>query len=249
MEVIYSQIRIRAKQVSAHFPIPDFYRDFSWANEMSRHVFDNDPVIKELHEYVAAHLEDDFGHGLEHATKVTLDAGALLAVEGRVAEYPEDDLNQWMRIVQSAGLLHDIRRKEKEHALRGAEFARSFLNVYPELIDSVEDICCAIANHEAFKRPVEIRNPRGALVSNCLYDADKFRWGPDNFTDTIWIMLAFSNRPLEAFVERYPRGVEAMKRIKSTFRTPTGKHYGPQFIDIGLAIGDAVIEVIKTEFI
>ena len=249
MENIYSQIRTRAKQVATRFPTPDFYRDFSWANEMSRHFFETDSVIGQVHEYVSGHLEDDFGHGLEHATRVTLDAGALLAIEGRLAEYSDDFLKQRIRIVQSAGLLHDIRRKEKEHAVKGSEFARSFLKAYPELSDAVEDISCAISNHEAFKSQIELTTPEGALVSNCLYDADKFRWGPDNFTDTVWIMLSFSNRPLDKFIERYPRGVEAMARIKSTFRTPTGKHYGSQFIDIGLAIGDAVLEVIKTEFI
>jgi len=248
MKDLYTRIRRRAQQVAIDFPAPDFYSDFSRANDFSRQFFETDSAITGLRAYVADHLEDDLGHGLEHAVKVTLDAGALMNIEGKLAGYSDDFLEHRTRVVQCAGLLHDIKRKEKEHAIKGAEFARKVLKAYPLLSDAVEDISCAIGNHEAFKSPIEIKTPEGALVSDCLYDADKFRWGPDNFTDTVWIMLSFSNRPLTKFIDRYPRGIEGLAKIKSTFRTPTGKKYGPQFIDIGLAIGDAVLDVIKTEF-
>ncbi len=249
MKNLYSQIRNRARQVAADFPPPDFYRDFPLANKLSKDFFETDSVIVDLRKYVTEHLEDDFGHGLEHAVKVTLDAGALLAIEGERAGYSEDFLKQRIRVVQCAGLLHDMRRKEKEHALKGAEFAARVLKTYPLGSDAIEDIRRAIGNHEAFKSQIELKTKEGTLISDCLYDADKFRWGPDNFTDTVWIMLSFSNRPLSKFIDRYSRGVEALARIKSTFRTPTGKQYGPQFIDIGLAIGDAVLKVIKDEFL
>jgi hypothetical protein len=32
--------------------------------------------------------------------------------------------------------------------------------------------------------------------------------------------------------------MEFLKKIKDTFRTPTGRKYGPGFIDLGVAIGD-----------
>ena len=47
---------------------------------------------------------------------------------------------------------------------------------------------------------------------------------------------------------RYPQGMEGLEKIKTTFRTDTGKNYGPQFIDIGLAIGKELYEVIQSEF-
>ena len=90
--------------------------------------------------------------------------------------------------------------------------------------------------------------PEGAMASDCLYDADKFRWGPDNFTDTLWDMISFYNPPLTKFMARYPRGMEGLEKIKATFRTPTGKKYGPQFIDLGQAIGQKLYEVIQAEF-
>ena len=143
---------------------------------------------------------------------------------------------------------YDIKRKKKEHAKLGATQARKVLDYYPLTTDEIEDICSAIQNHEAFKSPVSLHTSEGALVSNCLYDADKFRWGPDNFTDTLWDMISFYNPPLSKFMARYPQGMEGLEKIKTTFRTDTGRNYGPQFIDIGLAIGKELYEVIQSEF-
>ena len=42
--------------------------------------------------------------------------------------------------------------------------------------------------------------------------------------------------------------MESLVKIKSTFRTATGKKYGPQFIDLGLAIGQELYETIQSEF-
>jgi hypothetical protein len=49
-------------------------------------------------------------------------------------------------------------------------------------------------------------------------------------------------------MEGYPQGMEKIKSIKTTFRTSTGQKYGPQFIDLGLAIGEELFDVIKSEF-
>jgi hypothetical protein len=114
--------------------------------------------------------------------------------------------------------------------------------------DEIEDVCRAILNHEAFKKNIRIARPEGILVSDCLYDADKFRWGPDNFTDTLWDMISFYNPSLENFMARYPQGMAGLAKIKTTFRTETGKKYGPQFIDLGLAIGKKLYDVIHAEF-
>ena len=114
--------------------------------------------------------------------------------------------------------------------------------------EEIQDVCQAIQNHEAFKSNVHINTAEGILISNCLYDADKFRWGPDNFTDTLWDMVSFLNPPLSKFMSRYPQGMESLEKIKTTFRTDTGKHYGPQFLDLGLAIGGKLHDVILSDF-
>jgi hypothetical protein len=61
-------------------------------------------------------------------------------------------------------------------------------------------------------------------------------------------MISFYNPPLSKFMARYPQGMEGLEKIKTTFRTDTGKIYGPRFIDLGLAIGQKLYEVIQSEF-
>jgi hypothetical protein len=47
---------------------------------------------------------------------------------------------------------------------------------------------------------------------------------------------------------RYPQGMESLEKIKATFRTETGKKYGPQFLDLGLAIGQKLHDVILSDY-
>ncbi len=106
----------------------------------------------------------------------------------------------------------------------------------------------AIANHEAFVEPRRIYSPFGQMISDALYDADKFRWGPDNFTQTLWQMLRCSSVPIAPLILRFPKGMEGISRIKETFRTETGKIYGPEFIELGLKIGGKVHQFLEERF-
>jgi len=248
METLYTEIQTRARQIVSSFPTPDFYKEKTDAITMSGQLMAADPHISHLQKLVARHLEDDFGHGLQHADKVSLEAGALVLIEGQRYAWSKSFIRRLVMMVQSAGLLHDIRRKKKDHAVKGAQFAPQLLTTLPFSDQEVAQICLAIQNHEAFKETVDIDLPQAKLISDCLYDADKFRWGPDNFTDTLWEMVSYLNPPLEKFLAHYPKGMQGLKKIKPTFRTHTGKHYGPQFIDIGIAIGEALYEVIQSEF-
>ena len=248
MDPIFARIREHSRQIASRLPAPLFYKDCAQAARRSRSFFESDPVIRRLLSFVADHLEDDFGHGLDHAIKVTLDAGTLLIVESRRHHDTDARAQSRLRVVQSAGLLHDIRRKHKNHAKHGAEYARKILADYPFSAQEIADIHGAIANHEAFTEPTPLDTLDGRLVSDCLYDADKFRWGPDNFTHTVWDMVSFSGVPLATFVALYPKAIGGLTRIRSTFRTATGAFYGPEFIDLGLAIGDELLAFIRTEF-
>lgn len=248
MELIYLHIRKRARQIVFRFPSPQFYKDFSWAAELSRECFDSSPIILKLRTFAEKSLDDDFGHGFQHAVKVSLDAGALVLAECRIRGRSKGFAYRKLCMAQCAGLLHDFKRKEKDHALRGAEAAARILKNYPLSDDEIGDIFQAIRCHEAFKEITDVNTPEGLLISDCLYDADKFRWGPDNFTDTIWDMVSFSKTPLSKFIEFYPRGMDMLEKAKKTFRSYVGKKYGPQFIDIGLAIGQELFTVIQREF-
>jgi hypothetical protein len=249
METIYERIQVRAREIVSRFPVPDFYKDFAETNEFSRHFLNTNQDILILRKIVSKHLDNDFGHGLQHAEKVTLDAGALILIEGRRSGYSEKFMKRRMFIVQCAGLLHDIMRKQENHAIIGAEFAGKILKDFPLTSAETHDVCSAIRSHEAFKKKIRIDSPAGELVSDCLYDADKFRWGPDNFTDTLWNMVSYLNPPLPVFLEKFPKGMASLEKIKLTFQTHTGIRYGPQFIDIGIAAGKELYQVIKKEFV
>ncbi len=248
MQPIYHQIRQRARQIILRHPTPAFYHEHSEAVEASKRYFDSSRDIKKLLAFLAGTLENDFGHGLMHAVKVSHDAGALMVIEAGQKGFDEDPLSRLVCLAHTAGLLHDVKRKQKDHSTHAAEHARKLLKQYAYSAEEIDKISAAIQNHEAFKEPIDATSPEGELLSNCLYDADKFRWGPDNFHDTLWDMVSYFNPPLTKFMEGYPQGMEKIRSIKTTFRTTTGQKYGPQFIDLGLAIGEELYEVIQTEF-
>ena len=78
MVTVYTQLQRRARQIVSRYPPPDFYTELSRAFSLSRFSFDTHPTISDLRFFVTQRLEDDFGHGLLHATKVALDAGCLM---------------------------------------------------------------------------------------------------------------------------------------------------------------------------
>jgi len=83
------------------------------------------------------------------------------------------------------------------------------------------------------------------LVSDAFYDADKFRWGPKNFTHTLWAMLAARKVPPQRLYAGYLEQLNKIAEIKDTFRSETGRAYGPDFIDLGLTIGREIFKALK----
>lgn len=244
---IIDRLRQEARKIAARQPQADFYKDFAGEVALSGNCFHSDEIVCRLREFMASALDNDFGHGMDHSRKVALDAGALVVIEGRAENFSEDFIAAQMRRAHCAGLLHDIERRQHDHARKGAIHARRILAEYPFSEKEVKDVCVAIANHEAFGTPEETATQACRHLSDCLYDADKFRFGPDNFTHTVWEMVEASSISLERFVALYPRGIDFLEKIRHTFRTPTGQRYGPQFIDSGIAIGWELYSFIQTE--
>jgi hypothetical protein len=248
MEAVYLEIRKIARRIVARYPQPDFYIDYPSEVVASRHFFRSDESIVRLRRDMAACLDEDFGHGMGHVEKVAIDAGTLVIIESRSAGHSERQVHRNLLLTQCAGLLHDICRKEKAHAEKGAETASHILKAYPLVPEEIAHVCAAIRNHEAFARLERLPARQARIISDCLYDADKFRWGPDNFTHTIWDMVGFLNPPLDRFLDHYPRGMDLLRKIRDTFRSRTGRRYGPQFIDMGLSIGEELYEAILADF-
>ena len=248
-DLIYRSIQERARRIAARFPTPSFYIVYERQLRASRLFFETDPILVKIRELTEMDLKGSMGHGRKHAAKVTLDAGALMLIEGKTAGYRDGYLRRRVLLTQCAGLLHDVKRKGEEHAVKGAEHARELLKIFSFSSQEIEDVAIAIRNHEAFKELSPIDTKEGTIVSDCLYDADKFRWGPDNFTDTVWEMVRYHQTPLADFVKFYPRGMEMVQKIKGTFRSQTGKAYGPEIIDLGIEMGGEIYKMIQQEFV
>ena len=248
MEDIYNEMIAVSQKIAASFPPPRFYACCHPWMTLSRRLFSEDPQVRQCRAVVQRELKNNYGHGLDHGEKVAVEAGALICVEAEKLSCGEPARKRAGVLAQTAGLLHDLRRGEKDHARLGAAAAEKILR---ELSFSGEEgrmIVEAIANHEAFVEPQRIESALGQMVSDALYDADKFRWGPDNFTLTLWEMLRYSQAPVVRLVHRFPKGMKGIARIQGTFRTETGKTYGPEFIALGLKIGEKILEFLQERF-
>jgi|GEM_PF-14908 len=220
---------------------------------MSERMLAESPVLAECRKLIGPSSEN-MGHGLKHAEAVARDAGALVRVEAEARgllpscgmDRPPgtngpDWLNPLLLAVQTAALLHDIKRAEKHHALAGAVAAAEIIKGFDMPGNLKSAIVLAIKNHEAFKQTEAPPDELSRLISDVLYDADKFRWGPDNFTHTLWLMMESAGGPtLESLHRRFLQNLDYIRRIKETFRTATGRLYGPEFIDQGIEIGKAI---------
>lgn len=249
MDPAYLKLRAIARDLVSRHAQPDFYRDHADEANDARHVFHTHPVVTRLHTILVPLLQNNFGHGMGHSEAVAIDAGTLVLVESRQCRHDDDAAHRHLLLALCTGLLHDICRKEKNHAQKGADTARQILQDFPFENAEIHAVCLAIRNHEAFSDPVPATTELERLLSDCLYDADKFRWGPDNFIHTLWDMTEILNPPIAVFTKHYPGGMETLKKIRNTFRSRTGRQYGPQFITIGLTVGEALYPIILSDFL
>ncbi len=248
MEDIYGEMMAACQKIAAAFPPPRFYGTCADDLQFSRTLFGQDPIIAVCRQRVRSRLLENYGHGLDHAEKVALEAGALVHIEGEKQSLSGPARKEAVLTAQIAGLLHDLNRSKKDHARLSARAAAEILARFHPAAPHGQCIIQAIANHEAFTRPARIDSPVGQMISDALYDADKFRWGPDNFTTTLWQMLRSAQAPLGPMIRRFPRGMEGIARIRDTFRTGAGKIYGPEFIDLGLRMGERVYAFLRERF-
>ncbi len=236
---IFEKLKLEAKTYASSFNLT-FYDHFSPELAYSREIFFDHPLVMRCAQDVIPFLHDDYGHGVEHCKKVAIEAGAIV-----MAEFFHSDANLCRHMVilaELCGLLHDICRLEPNHARESAELSRRILRDFPLSDSDKEMIYYAIASHEAFTPVSPPPGHLASLLSGALYDADKFRWGPDNFTTTLWEICDYQDWSLERIVEEFPKGIEIIRSISQTFRTNTGQIYGPEFIEAGLKIGNFIYQ-------
>lgn len=222
---------------------PQFYEDLAPELAYSKEIFFDHPIVWRCSEDVIPFLRDEFGHGIIHSKTVAIEAGAII-----LAEYSNIDMDfcrHLVIVIQLAGLLHDICRLEPDHASLGAKLSLKILKDYPLSDRDKKMIHFAIENHEAFKEKNTPPDYYHELLSGALYDSDKFRWGPDNFVTTLWEICDYQEWTLENIIEKFPNGLKHVESISETFRTPTGKIYGPEFITSGIEIGNYLYRRMK----
>jgi len=242
-----SEILRRIKQESASVTpgsLPSFYAAMDAELASARDTFFSHPMILRCREDVLPFLNDDFGHGIEHSKKVAIEASALILGEAKLLGY--DTARRLSLLAMLAGLLHDTCRLQGEHAVRGAELSLLILQEYPLLDEEKMMISSAVRCHEAFSPTVEFEHAGTQILADALYDADKFRWGPDNFMTTLWEICNYQEWTLQEILDKFPASLEMIASVQNTFRTQAGKIYGPEFIELGLVMGRKIYQIIQT---
>lgn len=237
----YQKLQDLALRIASTLPRPAFYGDHTTLISFAEETLKTHWLIRKCRAYLdESQLE--CAHGLCHCEAVARDAGTIVLAEGLRRGFSMPLIEPLFTAAMIAGLLHDIKRREQDHAVRGSIEAEKILAALGVDDRSRFNITYAIRNHEAFKATCDLDDEAGCMVSDALYDADKFRWGPENFSTTLWLMVSAHNTPIEDLHQTFREKMRGIERIKETFRTETGKRYGPEFIDQGIAIGNVIYE-------
>jgi hypothetical protein len=245
MNPLYRRLRQKAIELEKTRKPPRFYIQFRREIELSSEFLTKNSLLRECINPLRLEQEG-MGHGFAHSKAVAIEAGALVMIDAERYSLPEGEIEEAVFAVHIAGLLHDIKRGSEDHAVQGSQEASKILDCFGIEERLKRAIVIAIRNHEAFKKTTPLNSSFEQLISDALYDADKFRWGPDNFTTTIWQMLEYGNIDPAEFLGNYQKGIDYIERVKETFRTPTGRVYGPEIIETGLKIGQVIYEELKS---
>ncbi len=238
---LYQQLQDTARRLASTLPKPAFYGKHEAVIRRADDTLATNETVRRCRTYLdASQLE--CAHGLCHCEAVARDAGAIVLIEARDSGMATSDTESLFAAAIIAGLLHDIKRKEQDHAVRGSIEAEKILTGLGMGLRERQYIADAIRNHEAFQETFDREDTAGRLVSDALYDADKFRWGPENFTTTLWLMVEANDTPPDVLHRMFREKMKGIEKIKETFRTSTGRQYGPEFIDQGITIGNAIYE-------
>jgi hypothetical protein len=237
MNDVSCRLQREAERIAAKHRVPEFYLRFKAPIALARRLYFTHAEVVAVRDSIVPRLREELGHGLFHCSRVGLDAATIICVEMEAAHVERSRIERLMVLALMAGLLHDIRRGEKDHAEAGAVEAEQLLGGLSMARDEILCVARAIRNHEAFTNPQRSPVPAFQLLSDSLYDADKFRWGRDTFTHTLWYMMNHQGLTPRELIEKFPWGMSGIVRILDTFRSTTGKHFGPEIIENGVAIG------------
>ncbi len=172
-----------------------------------------------------------FVYRWEHVRQVARNARWLL---GQVAADDE--------VLLAASWLHDARKQERQHAARGAEFARDFLPTTDFPAHKIEAVAGAIAQHEGLWRaaegwqesePFRPAPPLQPIEAALLWDADKLsKMGPISLLHVLPYEVGQHARKqttltTETLLQRNRRWMDTMApRLLASFNTLAAQRRG-----------------------
>ena len=233
-----SDYKRRARQLGRELGTPEFYQRFAGELEMADEAFFDTALILRLREDIIPFLYDDFGLGIEHSKRVSIDAAALALAE--VSPRDRAQARRLARLALVAGLLHDAVRLEDDHPQKGAELAHTLLAGYPLEPGDVDAVAAAVAAHEDLVTP-DGMDENTAALADCLHDADLLRWGPDFFVTALWETMDYEDMSNSDIIDSIPAAAEQLEGLKTAFRTATGQAYGPQVLATGQRLAGLIL--------
>lgn len=236
MDVRILEIKRRARDLVAARPLPAFCLDCAEELGHASSLFFDHPLMLRLQADALGFLNEACGLGVEHGKRVAIDAAAIVLAEP--SDLSADERRRLSLLAEMAGLLHDALRFEDDHAEKGADLCMRILRGYALEPEERLWIAQAVALHES-PLPMADTGPLGArLLAGALHDADRFRFGPDIFSATLWELCDCDEWPLEDIARKFPEGPAMAARLKDSFRTVQGASYGPALLAEGLALAE-----------
>jgi len=236
------QLKRRAKDLAASRPQLGFYRDLATELTHAKDLFFDNPLVLRMQGDALGFLDEDCGLGVEHAKKVAVEAAALILAEP--SGLGQEERRRLAVIAELAGLLHDAIRHEDNHAEQGADLAMRLLRGYLITPEECLWVAQAIAAHESAEMPAIQGGEPATLLTAALYDADKFRYGPDIFATTLWELCECDEWTLEEIAQRFPEGARQAQALVGTFRTVEGRRHGPELLAEGISLAEELTRML-----
>ncbi|EPR34910.1 hypothetical protein dsat_2273 [Alkalidesulfovibrio alkalitolerans DSM 16529] len=225
------RFRDDACRLAQSLPRPGFATSFAREIEAARMAFFEETLIGRLRDEALSFLYDDFGFGIEHSKAVAVDAAAIVLAE--TSFWTREDSRRMALLAILAGLLHDATRLDEDGEAKAAELSRSILAQYP-LTDEERDIIArAIRDHEIRDGYIPPCDPRAALLSAALYDADKFRYGPDIYVTSLWEFCDYEDMPTPHALKCLSAAENRLPELSGTFRSRPGRSFGEEHLECG----------------
>jgi len=229
------ELKRRAKSLAAGRPQSGFNLDCAEEIGHASTIFFEHPMMQRLQNDALGFLNEPCGIGVEHGKRVAIDAAALVLAEPTGLD--QEERRRLALLAEMAGLLHDTMRFEDDHADKGADLAMRLLRGYSLSPEERLWIAQAVALHETVLPLAEVGPESARLLSGVVFDADRFRFGPDYFITTLWELCDCDEWSLEDIAKTFPEGRKRAEAARSGgFRTEQGRRYGPALITEGLAL-------------